>query len=281
MRLAVWFWSPPLSHRASRVAHQLFGLLTIGTLVFSFPEPVSFYWGESGLFAPPSFSGASLWGNLMFALAWMAALGLSAGYYLRFFTAVALLWHMTVFHLFALAGWHLDAMMVALNFSLFFLPSPCSETRRKDSTAPAPGLRYVQLYLSFVYLVSALAKLKLPTWRSGEAISHFFASWLVEVTLSFPAFFALGIAWGVMVGELALAFLLWFPRTQKLAFRLALLFHGSVFFFTKIKWFSVVMLCSHLCYAYRWVPDLAGKQVGRRLQTRIASLKRSLRQRST
>jgi hypothetical protein len=120
---------------------------------------------------------------------------------------------------------------------------------------PAAPIRFLQLQIAYIYLVTFLAK-RGPTWRGGEAVALVVSSpdwargvapWLAQ----HPGLCA-ALTWGTLAVEGAfplLVFSPWRPRLcRALAIAAGLALHAGIFGSLRIGVFSLVMPASYLLF---------------------------------
>jgi hypothetical protein len=115
---------------------------------------------------------------------------------------------------------------------------------------PAWAPRLLVAQWCSVYVLSVMAKLAHPTWRTGEALflalnsdAHglFLASaWGV------PDSVARWMGWGAMATELAIGLCAWSPRTRWVTIAGALAFHGGVLATMRISPLFALLMWLHL-----------------------------------
>ncbi|MEZ4230170.1 MAG: HTTM domain-containing protein [Polyangiaceae bacterium] len=275
-------WRARLSRPASAAGlgafRALFGLLMcFGTLRF-----LARGWIEE-LYVRPEFHFSYLgfewlrpwptWGlYLHFALMFVAALALAVGLYSRL-SAAAFGLLFTWAELFDKATYLNHYYLVSL-LALLLVVVPCGNACSVDSwrarrrgEAPAPvawahyGLLRAQLFC--VYTFAGLAKLNSDWLLRAEPVRGWllqFADWplLGRLFVAQPSAFAM--SWAGALFDLSVVPLLWWKRTRKAAFALALVFHLSNWLMFPIGIFSWLMLVSlTLCWDPDWPAALLGR----------------------
>jgi len=158
-------------------------------------------------------------------------------------------------------------------FSTLLAFSPCDRyfvLGRPANSAPGPlwAENAIKAQVSFMYLASGGSKLLDPEWRAGQMMlgmvkglsqlmqsNHFPAS--VVAAMQTP----LGggvLAKGAISTELGLAFLLWWPRTRRLAIWVGLAFHLAISQMTPVRLFTIEMGLVYLLFA---TPDVGARVV--------------------
>ncbi|HEY6461581.1 MAG TPA: HTTM domain-containing protein [Polyangiaceae bacterium] len=122
--------------------------------------------------------------------------------------------------------------------------------------------------ISVMYLASGGSKLFDPEWRAGRMMHGMvrgFARVMQErgvpgslVDAMQSPLGASVLAKGAITTELALAFLLWWPRTRKLAVWLGLVFHLAISQLTPVRLFTIEMLLVYLLWT---TPDVRARTV--------------------
>ena len=164
-------------------------------------------------------------------------------------------------------------------FSTLLAFSPCDRyfvLGRPANSAPGPlwAENAIKAQVSFMYLASGGSKLLDPEWRGGLMMAgmvkglsqlmqgNHFPSVLVAAMQT--PLGASVLAKGAIGTELGLAFLLWWPRTRRLAIWVGLVFHLVISQITPVRLFTIEMLLVYLLFA---TPD-AGARVVRYDPTR-------------
>jgi hypothetical protein len=171
---------------------------------------------------------------------------------------------------------HYRHTMAAFGTLLAF--SPCDRQLslgRPNRTDPGPlwAAQAMKAQVSVMYLASGGSKLFDPDWRGGlmmrEMVRGFGgllqgrglpSAWVER--LQTPIGSSL-LAKGAIATELALAVLLWWPRSRRLGLWIGLGFHLSISFLTPVRLFTAEMLLVYLLFA---TPDRQARtlRVGRR-----------------
>jgi uncharacterized membrane protein YphA (DoxX/SURF4 family) len=149
-------------------------------------------------------------------------------------------------------------------FSTLLAFTPCDRhlvLQRPPREEPAPvWAQYaIRAQVSVMYLTSGGTKLLDPDWRGGLMMKGMVESFarLVQNRGLSPATIAalespLGaslLAKGAIATELALAVLLWIPRTRRLGLWVGLFFHLSISLMTPVQLFTAEMLLVYLLFA--------------------------------
>jgi hypothetical protein len=164
-------------------------------------------------------------------------------------------------------------------FSTLLAFAPCDRhfvLGRPANAAAGPqwAANAIKAQVSVMYLASGGSKLLDPEWRGGQMMlgmvkglsqmmlrNHLPAS--VVAAMQTPLGGSL-LAKGAIGTELALAFLLWWPKTRRLAIWVGLVFHLVISQITPVRLFTIEMLLVYLLFA---TPD-AGARVVRYDPTR-------------
>lgn len=98
-------------------------------------------------------------------------------------------------------------------------------------TAPAPGLRLLQIQMTIIFLTAAWFKLLGDPWRNGTALfyvgqldDYFGRTPALDWAFVNPTLVRL-MTWSVLVIEIIVPIGMWFRQTRRWAFLLAVLFH--------------------------------------------------------
>jgi hypothetical protein len=205
------------------------------------------------------------------AAQWIAALLVVAGRAARPALLVAagllvatMMWDRLWFH-------HYRHTMAA--FSMLLALSPCDRHMvllRPADAAPGPvwARSAIKVQVSLMYLASGGSKLFDPEWRGGQMMHEMIRAFSrtmrergVPEALVHAMQTPLGgslLAKGAIGTELALAALLWWPRTRKLAMWIGLVFHVSISQLTPVRLFTIEMLLVYLLFS---MPDAGGRTI--------------------
>jgi hypothetical protein len=166
---------------------------------------------------------------------------------------------------------HYRHTMAAFSTLLAFAPCDRHFVLGRAAT-PGPGPLWaanaVKAQVSVMYLASGGSKVFDPEWRGGQMMQQMIhgASRMMLDRGAPPGLVAwmqtpLGgslLAKGAITTELALAALLWWPRTRKLAMWVGVLFHLSISQLTPVRLFTIEMLLVYLLFA---TPDAEARTV--------------------
>jgi hypothetical protein len=141
------------------------------------------------------------------------------------------------------------------NQLLFFNCFIAARSFRQENIIPLHNLGVVAIIVQVmvVYLVSAIAKIGDPLWRSGEAIGiimqlqHF--SWQPANGNPFltPLFFPL--AWAVIIYQLFFPALLLLKKLKKMVLAIGIVMHLYIALIMGLVTFGTIML---ICYLFFW-----------------------------
>lgn len=209
--------------------------------------------------------------EVVLAAQWIAALLCVAGRAARPALLVAaallvttMLWDRLWFH-------HYRHTMAAFSTLLAF--SPCDRHMvlgRAPDAPPRPiwARSAIKAQVSLMYLASGGSKLFDPEWRGGEMMLEMIRGFSrimrergVPEALVHAMQTPLGaslLAKGAIGTELALAGLLWWPRTRKLAMWVGLVFHVSISQLTPVRLFTIEMLLVYLLFS---TPDAGARTI--------------------
>jgi hypothetical protein len=158
-------------------------------------------------------------------------------------------------------------------FSTLLAFAPCDRhfvLGRPANDAPGPlwAANAIRAQVSIMYLASGGSKLLDPEWRGGRMMlgmvrglsqlmqRNHLPVWLLEAMRT-PLGASL-LAKGAIGTELALALLLWLPRTRKLAIWMGLVFHLVISQMTPVRLFTIEMMLVYLLFA---TPDRGARVV--------------------
>jgi hypothetical protein len=136
---------------------------------------------------------------------------------------------------------------------------------RAAQSGPGPlwAQHAIKAQVSFMYLASAGSKLLDPEWRGGQM----WARMMSGLGTALPASVASALqtplgaslmAKGAITTELALAVLLWVPRSRRYAVALGVVFHLAISMLTPVRLFTIEMLLVYLLFL---APDLDPRPV--------------------
>ena len=198
----------------------------------------------------------------VFLVGFPLALALTLGYRTRLANVLLWLFMVSLFHRnpHVVAGG--DAVMTALLFWSMFADTGAQlsldvRLRRRSPATLVPGypLRFLQLQIAFIYLVSALAKTG-PGWRDGTAILNALqvSDWdrgLAPLLLAHPTV-CTALTFATLAIE-SLFPLLVFSPWQSRRCRIAALaggaaLHAGIFLTMRVGLFSEIMLLSYLAF---------------------------------
>jgi hypothetical protein len=166
---------------------------------------------------------------------------------------------------------HYRHTMAAFSALLAFAPCDRHLVPARAATAgPGPlwAANAIKAQVSVMYLASGGSKLFDPEWRGGQMMQqmiHGASRMLLDrgvapgtvAAMQSPLGGSL-LAKGAITTELALAGLLWWPRTRKLAMWVGVLFHLSISQLTPVRLFTIEMLLVYLLFA---TPDAEARVV--------------------
>lgn len=189
----------------------------------------------------------------------MTGLGLlfAAGCWYRVSSALLFVAYTYVFLLEQAAYMNHHYLIVLLTFLLMLMPAERAysldrlRNRRLPTTVPRWNVWILRYQLALVYLFGGVAKLN-ADWLHGEPMHSILSEWLVAwPTLSsfVPAtLIAYLIAYGGIVTDFAIPMLLCVPRTFRVGFVAAVIFHGLNAVFLRIGVFSYLMVGAILIF---------------------------------
>jgi Vitamin K-dependent gamma-carboxylase len=204
----------------------------------------------------------------LLGLQWLAALLVLSGRWAR--PALLVSASLLVYAMLCDRLWfhHYRHTMAAFCTLLAFAPCDRHLVLGRDAQAgPGPlwAQHAIKAQVSFMYLASAGSKLLDPEWRGGQMWGRMMSG----VATSLPASIAHAVetplgaslmAKGAITTELALAVLLWVPRTRRYAIALGVLFHLAISMLTPVRLFTIEMLLVYLLFL---APDLDPRPVRR------------------
>jgi hypothetical protein len=206
----------------------------------------------------------------LFLIGFPVALAFALGYRTRLFNVALWLFMVSLQHRNPHVNAGGDSVLVALLFWCMFADTGAClsldvRLGRRPAQALLPGypLRFLQLQIAFIYLVSCLAKTG-PGWRDGSAILRALqvGDWdrgLAPVLLAFPALCTL-LTFGTLVVEGLFPLLVFSPWRSRACRVVALVagagLHLGIFATMNVGVFSPVMVLSYLAF---W-PGADGRQ---------------------
>jgi hypothetical protein len=158
-------------------------------------------------------------------------------------------------------------------FATLLAFAPCDRyfvLGRAANVAPGPlwAQNAIKAQVSLMYLASGGSKLLDPEWRGGRMMAgmvkglsqlmqrNHLPAWLVDA-MQTPLGGSL-LAKGAIGTELALAFLLWWPKTRRLGIWIGLGFHLVISQITPVRLFTIEMALVYLLFA---TPDARARVV--------------------
>jgi hypothetical protein len=273
------FWLGETDARAPALFRIALGALITGDLVDRLRDFHAFYTRDGLASASPSLLGWSLFpligGAPLFALAFLAAAALALGYRTRL--AVALMWVCMV------SLWNAnpavcdggDAVVLALLFWSIFSDLGARYSldvalgrRAPRATVPAAPIRFLQLQVAYIYLITFLAK-QGGTWTGGTAVALALASpeWsrgLAPLFAVHPRLCA-ALTWATLAVEGLFPLLVfspwWSRRLRAVALVAGLGLHAGIFLTMAVGIFSLAMPVSYLVLLREWLDALDRRPV--------------------
>jgi uncharacterized membrane protein YphA (DoxX/SURF4 family) len=132
-----------------------------------------------------------------------------------------------------------------------------------DCAAPAWGVRLLQLLMAMIFLSAGVSKLDGDAWLDGTALYYvarlddFFGRFPVP-DWPFDTPWAVAVlTWSVVIVELTVPLLIWFPETRRACLAAVLLFHLGNEWTMHLFLFHWIMLCGWLSFVtpddLRWL----------------------------
>ncbi len=264
------FWLGEVDARPAALFRAALGLLVIADLWDRLRDFHAFYTkaglasGVGGLVRWSVFDlapspGARL---ALFLLGFVLAAAFAAGYRTRLATVLLWAFMVSLFYAspFVCSGG--DAVVLVLLFWAMFadLGAAASLDVRLGRRPPCPTvaaapIRFLQLQVAYIYLVTFFAKTG-PTWWSGEAVrlaveNPDWGRGLGSVLAQYPVL-CMALTWGALAVEglfPLLVFSPWRPAVLRtLALGMGLALHAGIFFTMRVGNFSLVMPVSYLVF---------------------------------
>lgn len=129
------------------------------------------------------------------------------------------------------------------------IPSPIAGDALPNATAPAWGLRMLQLQMCLIFLDTFWSKIQGEPWQAGTALYYamrlddFARLWIVPEFLISTPWVVRVITYSVLVIEFSIPILVWFRETRRPALVIALAFHLGCFVMMHLFLFHPIMLC--------------------------------------
>jgi hypothetical protein len=296
---AFWrFWTARTTGHSAALFRVSYGLLSIWTTLFLFPNVERFY-SNTGMF-PWKFAKdfpeqvisvialAPESDGLIYAMVWallIASLAMTVGYRARLAAIVIFVVHLTFQHrnpytvnagdrLFLIIALLSSFMPLAKQWSVeAWQRSKAGTTAQENTTSPIWAQRLIALQLSYVYLYAFGAKILSPVWQNGTALYGVMAStrlaeWPTEI--HFAPLVAL-MTWGTIIFELALPLLAWRKKYRAKILIVGVLFHLGIEVTLRIPLFSAIMVVCYASYLTDEESRALVARVGRLLKLRIAT----------
>jgi hypothetical protein len=250
-------YTPGINRPADALGFAVFRVVYCGVLLLELRQLFQFQslvFSEGGWPAGLVTGGLLAWGMALCLLlaGWGTRLAAAANYLL----SVAAVWAMPDFK------YHLDYIMIGVNFLLLWLPvsATCSldaDWRKRKTGLAAPAwVSSLWVYplailpLGLVYLDSVLYKLGSPMWMSGLGFwlpsslpqnAQTDLSWLLNQEKLVK-----GIGYGIMIFEAAFLFLIWFRKLRPVLVAAGLLLHAGIGVAYPIPHFSLAMMALYI-----------------------------------
>lgn len=198
--------------------------------------------------------------DFIFALAAFNLLLFGLGYCCRFTGFLTWVWTISYCHGVYPALSASDAVFRSMSFLLMLSPTGAAysldkilqKSRRELCPLPlAYGLFMMKCQVSLIYVTTFLCKVPDPGWINGEVVGFFLLSVFMKSPLttaaSHPQLMVL-LSYLTLAIEALLPFLLWSRRTRFIGFLLGWGLHGSILLLSRLELFSLVTMCSYLCF---------------------------------
>lgn len=169
----------------------------------------------------------------------------------------------------ASCGW--DTIMRVVGFVVVVSPTVSTWSlgaKRRDDHPPVYGLRLAQWQLMLIYVCTLWLKAPDPYWRNGETIQYFMMSMFAR--LPSPALARMSVlggllAYGTLIIEATVPFLLWIRKTRWLGIFLGLSLHVGIAIASKLALFTLAMLPLYAAFLERDDFDRIEAWIGRLL----------------
>lgn len=182
-----------------------------------------------------------------------------------------------------------DGLIRIMSFLVALAPSGAAlslDQRRRTGTFWSAQernlwtLRLMQVYVSVIYLSTALAKLQGDTWQNGTAVAYTLrlddmlilpVPWFVSDT----PLIANVLTWATLLTELSIGLLVWNKRWRARVLFAGVLLHLSIMLTVVIGFFSIAMFVLYLAF----VPTERAKAIADAMARRSAAFAERFRRR--
>lgn len=291
------FFHRPEPVNGLAVFRILFGLIVLLNWILFAPD-LLVWLGARGVLTPETarrLTGGRLnlfailpatdgWVLAVFAVAVVAALGLTLGYRTRWCAALTFLTIVSIHHRNPLVLHSGDTLMRLIAFLLIFSPAgdALSLDRRLGrgvDRADGPVLRppwaqrLIQLQVAILYFATAWWKIGSDAWRDGIAVYYVlrlvdfqrFPLPLEWLWIQSPAVTRL-LTWTTLAVEFAMALLVWVPRLRYPVLAAAVCLHLGLEYTLNIPVFQLLMLACLVLFVPPWDVVRAGRRLRARLR---------------
>lgn len=273
---AFWrFWMAPTTGHSAALFRISYGLLSVWTSLFLFPNYERYY-SDEGMF-PWRFAKdfpeqvisvialAPTSDTFLLFLVWVlliASITMTLGIGARLSAIVIFIIHLALQHRNPYTVNAGDRLFLILALLGSFLPltrqwsvDAWLHARRGDAewsqmTTSVWAQRLIALQMSYVYLYAFGAKVLSPVWRDGTALYGILAStrlaeWPVEI--HFAPLVAV-MTWGSVLLELSLPLLAWTKKYRAIILTVGVAFHLGIEVALRIPMFGAIMIIGYVSY---------------------------------
>lgn len=259
-----WFYQKIPSHLIS-IPRIAIGIATLLHILFLIPN-FSAYFLDSGFITTSqvqsfssSFSLLFLSNNeffirICFGIWLLACISLIVGFFPRLCAGLCYLMIVSFVNRFP---WLDYGGFMFIRFALFWMifqksnPLQFFKKNRNSQSHPAEDLcawpvKVIQIQTGFIYLISALMKLREPLWINGtqmESVLNIYGVvWNFTWLKNSPTLVAL-MTYVPMFSELSFPFLVWFKGTRRFVIAAVVIMHIGIMFTMNVTFLSETMLC--------------------------------------
>lgn len=270
------FWFAPVSARPLGVYRILFGLFVLAHLALITPD-LDFWYSDRGLlvgdeavatagpYRPSVLNHFQDPISVRVTLAAVAgvAVAFTLGWHTRIMSVLLYLGVMTFYNRNLLTNCGPDQVMMITSFYMMLAPCGAAYSldarrlARRRGTVAEPLIypwaqRLMQLQLCLIYFVTAFLKCSGRCWTGGTAIhyvlfNHEVGQFNLEWLGGYPLVLNL-MAYGALVVEFALAFLLWFRPTRRWVAVLGVMLHVGIVPLVNVPLFGEQMTALYLLF---------------------------------
>jgi hypothetical protein len=261
-----WFFAPadPRAYASLRIAYSI---AAFSVLICLWPFRLVLF-SSVGMFGgavagDPAPLNVFLWARsetsvtVVMVLAGAAIVCLGLGVLPRLSAIATYIWVMSYSGtgIVASCGW--DTIMRVVGFVVVVSPTVSTWSlgaKRRHDHPPVYGLRLAQWQLMLIYVCTLWLKAPDPYWRNGETIQYFMMSMFARFPS--PALARMSVlggllAYGTLIIEATVPFLLWVRKTRWLGVFLGLSLHVGIAIASKLALFTLAMFPMYAAFLER------------------------------